>query len=82
MSQRDDHLEQSWLTGVPVPHSRRDLEAQPPKRYQCLYCKKHLETCSLLFAHEAQCDAGIHVRKMWARRLDRARKTSARTGHL
>jgi hypothetical protein len=50
--------------------------------YQCLYCKKHVESLDLLRAHEAQCDAGIHVRKRWARRLERAKKQFARTGTL
>jgi hypothetical protein len=73
---RFDHLDKSYLT------SARGLERLPPARFQCLYCKKHVDSLDLLRAHEAQCDAGIHVRKMWARRLERARKQFARTGTL
>jgi hypothetical protein len=51
-------------------------------RYQCLYCKKYVATCDLLRAHEQQCDARVHVRKLWARRLERARRQFARTGTL
>lgn len=48
----------------------------------CLFCKKSLDTFAQLLAHEQQCDMGIHVRKMWARRLERAKRNYARTGHL
>lgn len=78
MAPRFDHLATSYLSGV----STRGLELLPPARYQCLYCKKHVESVDQLRAHEAQCDAGIHVRKMWARRLERAKRNYARTGHL
>jgi len=74
-----EHLERSWFDSREVGGRQTTMQ---PAKYQCLFCKKHVDSYSKVLAHEQQCDTGIHVRKMWARRLERAKRNYARTGHL
>lgn len=52
----------------------------PGARFRCVYCRRGISTFDQLPSHEAQCDARVIVRRMWAMSIERSKRRLLSTG--